>query len=305
MSTPVATALRRSSPVASALTRTMVCRNFSSAIGNETPAPGPLDGVRVVEVGNFIAGPYCGTMLGYFGAEVIKVEPPGGDQIRQFRDVDSTGTSWWWRGASRNKKSVCLDLKKPGAQAMVRDLVSKSDVIVENFKPGKMEEWGLGPDDLKTINSELVYSRISGYGQTGPYSRRPGFASACEAMGGIRYVNGFEDRPSVRPNLSLGDTLAGIHAALGTVMALYARQGAPGKGGDFYFYPNASPDPDPDSDPDRELDPEPEPDRDPDPDPETDPDSEPDPNPSPNPNPNPKPIPKPNPDPGSDSDSRH
>ena len=186
--------------------------------------PGPLDGVRVLELGNFIAGPYCGTMLGYFGAEVIKVEPPGGDQIRQFRDVDSTGTSWWWRGLSRNKKSICLDMKKEGAQAMVRDLAAKSDVLIENFKPGKMEQWGVGPEDLSLVNSELIYSRISGYGQTGPYSPRPGFASACEAMGGIRYVNGFPDRPSVRPNLSIGDTLAGIHAALGVVMALYARQ---------------------------------------------------------------------------------
>jgi crotonobetainyl-CoA:carnitine CoA-transferase CaiB-like acyl-CoA transferase len=184
---------------------------------------GPLSGVRVVEVGNFIAGPYAGTVLGYYGAEVIKVEPPGGDQVRAFRNVDPTGTSWWWRSIGRNKKSLVMDLKRPGAQAAVRELCVSADVLLENFRPGKMEEWNLGPDVIAGLNPGLVYTRVSGYGQDGPYAPRPGFASACEAMGGFRYVNGFEDRPSVRPNLSLGDTLAGINAALGTVMALFAK----------------------------------------------------------------------------------
>mmetsp|Transcript_4453 Transcript_4453/g.7836 ORF Transcript_4453/g.7836 Transcript_4453/m.7836 type:complete len:460 (+) Transcript_4453:126-1505(+) len=185
---------------------------------------GPLHGVRVIEVGNFIAGPHCGTILGYYGAEVIKIEPPGGDQIRVFRDVDETGTSWWWRSIGRNKKSIVLDMKKPGAQEIVRDLCENADVLLENFRPGKMEEWGLGPDVMAALNDKLIYTRVSGYGQTGPYAPRPGFASACEAMGGFRHVNGFTDRPSVRPNLSMGDTLAGINAALGTVMALFARK---------------------------------------------------------------------------------
>jgi len=167
---------------------------------------GPLKGLRVIEVGNFIAGPFCGTLLGYYGAEIIKVEPKGGDQVRTFRDVDATGTGWWWRSIGRNKKSISLDLKKEGAQQIVRDLCKDADVLLENFRPGKMESWNLGPEDM--TNKELVYTRVSGYGQTGPYAPRPGFASACEAMGGLRYVNGFPDRPSVRPNLSLGDTLA-------------------------------------------------------------------------------------------------
>lgn len=202
------------------LTRAMTTQAGSSA---EPEAQGPLAGVRIIEVGNFIAGPQAGTILAYYGAECIKIEPPGGDQVRKFRNVDKTGTSWWWRSIGRNKKSIELDLKKPGAQQLVRDLCKDADVLLENFRPGKMEEWNLGPEDIAKVN-DLVYTRVSGYGQTGPYSRRPGFASSCEAMGGFRYVNGFPDRPSVRPNLSLGDTLAGIHGALGTAMALFARQ---------------------------------------------------------------------------------
>mmetsp|Transcript_9438 Transcript_9438/g.15425 ORF Transcript_9438/g.15425 Transcript_9438/m.15425 type:complete len:440 (+) Transcript_9438:31-1350(+) len=187
-------------------------------------AAGPLAGVKVVEVGNFIAGPHCATILAYYGAQVIKVEPPGGDQIRKFRDVDENGVSWWWRSIGRNKKSIVLDLKKAGAQDIVRDLCLDADVLLENFRPGKMEAWGLGPDDIRSLKPDIVYTRVSGYGQHGPYHKRPGFASACEAMGGFRYVNGFPDRESVRPNLSMGDTLAGVNAALGTVMALFALQ---------------------------------------------------------------------------------
>lgn len=187
-------------------------------------AGGPLAGIRVVELGSFIAGPQCGAILASYGAEVIKVEPAGGDQLRAFRDTDETGTSWWWRSLARNKKSVVLDLKQPGAQAAVRELCASSDVLLENFRPGRMEQFGLGPAEIEAVSPGIVYTRVSGYGQDGPYAPRPGFASACEAMGGLRYVNGFPDRPSVRPNLSMGDTLAGVHAALGTTLALFAKQ---------------------------------------------------------------------------------
>lgn len=189
--------------------------------------PGPLSGVKVLELGQFVAGPYCGSILAYFGAEVIKVEPFNGDQLRKFRDVDESGNSFWWYSLGRNKKSVCIDLRTAKGQELIKDLALKSDVLIENFKPGTMKKWGLDHDTLKLANPGLVYSSISGFGQTGPYAARPGFASACEAMGGLRYVNGFPDRPSVRPNLSIGDTMAGLNAALGTVMALFAR----GKGG--------------------------------------------------------------------------
>ncbi|KAH9253314.1 hypothetical protein BASA81_008665 [Batrachochytrium salamandrivorans] len=185
--------------------------------------PGPLSGVKVLELGQFVAGPYCGSILAYFGAEVIKVEPFNGDQLRKFRDVDESGNSFWWYSLGRNKKSVCIDLRTVKGQELIKDLALKSDVLIENFKPGTMKKWGLDHDTLKQTNPGLVYSSISGFGQTGPYASRPGFASACEAMGGLRYVNGFPDRPSVRPNLSIGDTMAGLNAALGTVMALFAR----------------------------------------------------------------------------------
>lgn len=188
---------------------------------------GPLNGVKVLELGQFVAGPYCGSILAYFGAEVIKVEPFNGDQLRKFRDVDASGNSYWWYSLGRNKKSVCIDLRTARGQELIKDLALKSDVLIENFKPGTMKKWGLDHETLKHNNPGLVYSSISGFGQTGPYASRPGFASACEAMGGLRYVNGFPDRPSVRPNLSIGDTMAGLNAALGTVMALFAR----GKGG--------------------------------------------------------------------------
>ncbi|GAB5357848.1 hypothetical protein AAMO2058_000409900 [Amorphochlora amoebiformis] len=170
-----------------------------------------------------IAGPWAGTVLAYFGADVIKVEPPGGDPIRGWRQLDKTGTSYWWRGHARNKRSICVDLKSSDGREVVKRLAGVSDVLIENFRPGKMEEWGLGPEDLEKINEKLVYTRISGYGQTGPYSKKPGFASVCEAVGGFRYVNGFPDRPSVRPNLSMGDTMAGLQAVIGILLALQAR----------------------------------------------------------------------------------
>ncbi len=185
--------------------------------------PRPLEGVRVLELGQLIAGPFTGSMLAYFGAEVIKVEAPGkGDPIRQWRVVRD-GSSLWWHSVGRNKKCITIDLKQERGRDLVRDLVKHCDVLVENFKPGVMEEWKLGPDAIRAINPDLIYTRISGYGQTGPYSHKPGFASACEAISGFRYVNGFPNEAPVRPNLSIGDTIAALHAVLGTALALFAR----------------------------------------------------------------------------------
>ena len=185
--------------------------------------PRPLAGMRVIEVGQLLAGPFAGTILGYFGAEVIKVEPPdGGDPIRGWRETRN-GTSLWWASLARNKKCVTLDLRSERGRAMLADLAASADVFIENFRPGTMEKWELGPDTLKARNPGLIYARISGYGQTGPYAPKAGFASVCEAFGGFRYVNGFPGQPPVRPNLSIGDTLAGIHAALGVLLAYIGR----------------------------------------------------------------------------------
>lgn len=183
----------------------------------------PLEGIRVIEIGQLLAGPFAGCMLAYFGAEVIKIEPPEGDPIRGWRVLDE-GTSLWWRSLGRNKKSITLDLKQAEAQAIAKQLMEKADVVIENFRPGVVESWGLGPEDIKAVNPSVVYARISGYGQTGPYAKKPGFASVCEGMSGFRYVNGFPDQAPVRPNLSIGDTIAGIHAALGIVLALLQRE---------------------------------------------------------------------------------
>lgn len=185
---------------------------------------GPLAGYRVIELGQLLAGPFTGCMLGYFGAEVIKIEPPkGGDPIRGWREVQD-GTSLWWHSLGRNKKSVTIDLKSEEGIKLVKQLIDSADVVIENFRPGVVEKWGIGPDVFKQSNPKLVYARISGYGQTGPYSSKAGFASVCEGMSGFRYVNGFPDGPPVRPNLSIGDTIAGIHTALGITMALLERE---------------------------------------------------------------------------------
>ena len=183
----------------------------------------PLDGLRVIESGQLLAGPFAGTILGYFGAEVIKVEPPEkGDPIRGWRKLRN-GQSLWWSSLARNKKSVTLDLKSDRGRDLMRELLNSADVLVENFKPGTMEKWGLGPEVFEETNPGLIYARISGYGQTGPSAPKPGFASVCEGFGGFRYVNGFPGEPPVRPNLSMGDTLAGIHAALGILLAYINR----------------------------------------------------------------------------------
>jgi crotonobetainyl-CoA:carnitine CoA-transferase CaiB-like acyl-CoA transferase len=185
---------------------------------------GPLSGYRVIELGQLIAGPFTGSMLGYFGAEVIKIEPPkGGDPIRGWRVVED-GTSLWWHSIARNKKSVTIDLKSPEGVALVKQLINTADVVIENFRPGVVEKWGLGPDEFKESNPKLVYARISGYGQDGPNASKAGFASVCEGYSGFRYVNGHPDSAPVRPNLSIGDTIAGIHATLGVTMALLERE---------------------------------------------------------------------------------
>jgi len=186
----------------------------------------PLNGFRVIEVGQLLAGPWAGTMLAYFGAEVIKIEPPvTGDPIRGWRLLDESGTAYWWRSLGRNKKSVTANLRTAEGRQIVARLMSGADVVIENFRPGTMEKWGLGPDDFKQSNPGLIFARISGYGQTGPNSAKPGYASVTEAYSGFRYVNGFPGGVPVRPNLSVGDTVAGLHAVLGILLALLARKG--------------------------------------------------------------------------------
>jgi crotonobetainyl-CoA:carnitine CoA-transferase CaiB-like acyl-CoA transferase len=196
----------------------------------------PLAGVRVIELGQLLAGPFAGCMLGYFGAEVIKVEPPGGDPIRNWRTVKN-GTSLWWHSLARNKKCISLNLKTADGRELVKKLLASADVVVENFRPGVLENWGLDPGSMQNDNPDLIYARISGFGQTGPYAAKAGFASACEAISGFRYVNGFPGEPPVRPNLSLGDTVSGLHAVLGILMALRARdRGSGGQVVDVALY---------------------------------------------------------------------
>ena len=191
----------------------------------------PLDGVRVAEIGSLIAGPFCGQLLGDFGAEVIKVEPPGqGDPMRQWGRRQKDGHTLWWPVIARNKKSVTLDLRGQEGQEIARRLILQSDVVVENFRPGTMEKWGLGYDALSEGNPGLVMVRVSGYGQTGPYKDRAGFGSIGEAMGGIRYINGFPDAPPPRIGLSIGDSLAATFGALGALTALYHRAAHGGAG---------------------------------------------------------------------------
>ncbi len=182
---------------------------------------GPLAGIRVLELGSLIAGPFCGKTLADFGAEVIKVEPPGeGDPLRRWRRLRN-GVSLWWQVQSRNKRSVTCDLRKPEGQEIVRRLAARSHIALENFRPGALEKWSLGWDELSRANPKLVLVRISGYGQSGPYRERPGFAAIAEALAGLRYITGFPDRPPVRPNLSIGDTIASLHGVIGALMALH------------------------------------------------------------------------------------
>jgi len=190
----------------------------------------PLDDIRVIELGSLLAGPFCGQLLGDFGAEVIKVEDPGtGDPMRQWGREKSHGLSLWWPVVARNKKSITANLRTPDGQRIVRELVAKADVLLENFRPGTLERWGLSPDELWEINPKLVITRVTGFGQTGPYAERAGFGSIGEAMGGIRYVTGDPDSPPARAGVSLGDSLAATFAALGTLVALH-QVGRTGKG---------------------------------------------------------------------------
>lgn len=189
-----------------------------------------LAGIRVLELGQLIAGPFAAKTLADFGAQVIKIEPPGqGDPLRKWRLLHE-GTSVWWEAQSRNKQSVCVDLRQPEGQDLVRQLAAQADVLIENFRPGTMEKWGLSPEKLHALNPGLIMVRVSGYGQTGPRSQEPGFAAIAEAMSGLRYLNGEPGRAPVRAGLSLGDTLAGLHGALGVLLALYERDARGGKG---------------------------------------------------------------------------
>jgi formyl-CoA transferase len=190
-----------------------------------------LDGIKVLELGQLIAGPFAARTLGDFGAEVIKVETPpdprqpatsGGDPLRRWRLLKD-GTSVWWQVQSRNKRSLALDLKQPQAQEIVRKLASEADVLIENFRPGALEGWGLAPADLMDLNPRLIVLRISGYGQTGPYRDRPGFGVVAEAMGGLRHLTGEPGRAPVRVGVSIGDTLASLHGVIGVLMALQHR----------------------------------------------------------------------------------
>lgn len=190
----------------------------------------PLKGLKVLEMGQVIAGPFCGALLAGFGADVIKIEKPKtGDPLRVWRKMHN-GTSLWWLSMGRNKKSVTLDLTQPKGQEIARRLAAKVDILVENFKPGTLEKWGMGYEDLRALNQGLIMVRVSGYGQNGPLASRPGYANVAEGFGGIRYISGDPDRPPVRTGLSLGDTLAGLHAALGALTAVYHRDVNGGSG---------------------------------------------------------------------------
>lgn len=189
----------------------------------------PLSGLKIIELGQLIAGPFAAKILAEFGADVIKVEPPAGDPLRQWRYVHD-GTSVWWAAHARNKRSMTLDLRQPEGQDVVRRLVADADILIENFRPGAMEKWGLGFEALHAINPRLIMLRVSGYGQTGPYRDRPGFGVIGEAMGGLRYLSGEPGRPPVRVGVSIGDTLSGLHGVIGVLMALCHREQQNGLG---------------------------------------------------------------------------
>ena len=183
----------------------------------------PLTGLKVLELGALIAGPFCAKILAEFGADVVKIEPPGqGDPLRKWRHLRD-GTSLWWHVQSRGKRSVAIDLRQPEGQAIVRKLALAADIVVENFRPGTLEEWGLSYEALAAENPKLVMVRISGYGQTGPYRERPGFGVIGEAMGGLRYVTGTPDRPPSRTGISIGDTLSALYGVIGALLAIETR----------------------------------------------------------------------------------
>lgn len=193
-------------------------------------ADAPLSGVKVLELGSLIAGPYAASLFAQFGAEVIKVEPPGqGDPLRKWRKLHE-GTSLWWYVQSRNKKSIAMDLSSEEGRDVVQRLAAEADVLIENFRPGTLEKWGLGWEKLSTANPKLVMVRISGFGQTGPRKHMPGFAAIAEGMGGLRHVTGYPDRPPVRAGVSIGDSLAALYGVIGALMAIYHVKVHGGKG---------------------------------------------------------------------------
>ncbi|WP_126425797.1 CaiB/BaiF CoA transferase family protein [Brevibacillus marinus] len=193
----------------------------------------PLAGIRVLELGNFVAAPFAGKLFAEFGAEVIKVEDPKqGDPLRNWRVLHGD-TSLWWYVLARNKKSVTIDLRVPEGQDLIRELAKEADVILENFRPGTLEKWGIGYEDLAKINPSIILTRISGYGQTGPYRDKPGFGSVAESIGGLRYLTGDPDRPPVRMGVPLGDSVAALYAVIGTLMALRARDADPERKGQY------------------------------------------------------------------------
>lgn len=198
-----------------------------SSSASEAPpryTKGPLEGLRVIELGSLLAGPFAGRLLGDFGAEIIKIETPDNpDLMREWGPVRFKGRGLLWPIQSRNKKCVSLNLREPEARQLLKRLVEKSDVLLENFRPGTMERWGLGWDDLSALNPRLIMTRVSGFGQTGPYKERAGFGSVGEAIGGVRYLTGFPDRPPIRAGFSMGDCLAAIFATIGTLAALQWR----------------------------------------------------------------------------------
>lgn len=184
-----------------------------------------LEDIRVVEMGQLLAGPFCGQLLADFGAEVVKIEPPGdGDPMRNWGREKAGGASLWWPVVARGKRSVTINLREPAGQDLVRQLIARADVLIENFRPGTLERWGLSPDELQRDNPRLIVTRVSGYGQTGPYSDRPGYGAIGEAMGGLRAVIGEPDRPPARAGISIGDTLAATFACVGTLVALHVRE---------------------------------------------------------------------------------
>ena len=188
-------------------------------------ANGPLSDLRVIELGTLLAGPFCGQLLGDMGAEVIKVEPPGqGDPLRVWGQEKAQGKSLWWPVVARNKKSITLDLRQPEGQKVLHELVTKADFLLENFRPGTLEKWNCGYEELAKINPRLIMIRVSGYGQSGPYSRRAGFGAIGEAMGGLRYVVGDPSTPPSRMGISIGDSLAATFACLGALSALHHRE---------------------------------------------------------------------------------
>ncbi|MGV0960086.1 MAG: CaiB/BaiF CoA transferase family protein [Limnohabitans sp.] len=192
--------------------------------------PGALKGLRVIEMGQLIAGPFAAKTLGDFGADVIKIEPPGaGDPLRNWRMIQD-GTSVWWQVQSRNKRSIALDLRSAEGQDIARQLIAQADVLIENFRPGTLEGWGMDYETLSKSNPGLVMLRISGYGQSGPYRDLPGFGAIGEAMGGLRHLTGEPDRIPVRCGISIGDTLAALHGTIGVLMALYHRKVNGGQG---------------------------------------------------------------------------